>query len=1263
MAIQIGKYKRPGIFTEEIDSSVFSSPTVDGITNLVIGVSKKGPVNTPIKLTTTGELEAIFGQLDRSLERKGSFFHRTISKMLETAPVYAVNLLVTDDNLDVIEYKSLSTSAGYKNDVLRTGPYRRFFDTTGFWKRDTESFINLTKNNTGYSERSINFTNLSDRAVSAFIFKSSKAGFDRTMIEWYGSIEKMPAYLKANDFASDYMVDVVLVAGDWSNYLNLSLDPRWNQYFNAAGLIKSQARNFANDRNITLLGYYEGLSLVPFFRDSNNKNIFIESVINADTDKTGVYCAFNNDLVEEDFYNGKLDLLGHTIADSNDSEIEFLSYKETISETLEFDQVPLDLPGNVTSLNAINGYDPHAYGSIPTTTATNSVSENRTGYFAEGVVYGVQFVTSSHASGTFSVSYLADADAYAVIDDKIVVVTPGAHTFSVAASKYSTAGTYKSVVKISNTGDITLVDNLTTNGTYPSIAVSDIALTSFVFTSNGTAFSSATTFEHITVRANGSGVNSYKGLTFNTDYTITNVTSTSVKVEFLDTANVADVKNYKQYRKFKAFNRLVDLIDNPNKDKMALIDMAGIKYTMADITISDIVTSSSANKSFVLSNIATGLNNALVNNGSIVLYTIDNEFILGSNGVKTKTALADINDLGVVGKYAELYTKFYDGYVNTGDYFYKNTITDANLSTLTFIDGEVVGVSPSTPYDGYNFLVSTTDLGLVYGDVVSVPTSTLNTGSFTVDYVYGSMAFGVAGTGYVYRVVEEVVYEELTLVDRVNKVNDKVYLEMYTDGTTLNVYFKDSELASTNSIVVTDDFKILVQSSKTNYKQTLEIEVPTGYTQVPNKILVSAARYTEVKVGDFIQADFSTSDLAVGEAPKKMTRILTKKLYTGDNTLVEITCDAPIKKTDYNGDLQTMRYLSVDNYATTYKAITMKGFKIRNASLPDGSEITQNKVLNLVAKGTPLFKALTNKEAFDFRYLIDSFGLGLTELSKQQLVDICGERLDCFGILNMPSMRQFKNSSSPSFVNSEGVLQAEFIAKGGNPESNPAFLYSFGEGKGTTCVAYFGPYVMVNDNGRPLEFPPASYVGTTFMRKHISNVSGVTPWTVAAGTTNGKITNITGLEIDFTPEDIEFLNQAQMNPIVYKRNRGYVIETENTAQTLYKSSLSYIHAREVLIELERELSRMLLDFQWKYNTPDVRAELKLRADTICETFVSKNGLYDYFNKCDDENNTQDLIDNQFGVLDTFVEIIKAMGVIVNQITILRTGQISSGGFN
>ena len=133
MAIQIGKYKRPGIFIEEFDQSIITSPTVEGITNLVMGSSRKGPFNTPIRLTTIGDLEAVFGQLDRNLERKGSFFHRTISKMLETSPVFAMNLLLTDDALDIIEYKSLSSSVGYKNDIKREGPYRRFFDRSIGW--------------------------------------------------------------------------------------------------------------------------------------------------------------------------------------------------------------------------------------------------------------------------------------------------------------------------------------------------------------------------------------------------------------------------------------------------------------------------------------------------------------------------------------------------------------------------------------------------------------------------------------------------------------------------------------------------------------------------------------------------------------------------------------------------------------------------------------------------------------------------------------------------------------------------------------------------------------------------------------------------------------------------------------------------------------------------------------------------------------------------------------------------------------------------
>ena len=226
-------------------------------------------------------------------------------------------------------------------------------------------------------------------------FKSFVTGFDRTLIEWYGSVEKMPPYISSNDYASDYMVDVIVVGGDWSNYIDLAVDSRWSTYFNADGLRKDKVREFANDRNITLLSYYEGLSLIPYFRDDNGRNIFIETVINRDTDRTGVFCAFNNDLVETDFFNGKLDLIGHTIAGKNETNIEFLSYKDVISEEVEMTSTPLDLPGNVTALlggSASWAYNSqgtnHTYGT-PKVNGWVANGNNRTSYFSEGYVYNV----------------------------------------------------------------------------------------------------------------------------------------------------------------------------------------------------------------------------------------------------------------------------------------------------------------------------------------------------------------------------------------------------------------------------------------------------------------------------------------------------------------------------------------------------------------------------------------------------------------------------------------------------------------------------------------------------------------------------------------------------------------------------------------------------------------------------------------------------------------------------------------------------------
>jgi hypothetical protein len=1838
MAIQIGKYKRPGIFIEEFDKSIIATPQpVDQLTNLVLGVSKKGPVNTPVKVSTLSEFEAIFGEIDRNLERRGSFFHRTVEKMLESSPVYAMNLLLTNDNLDRVEYQSLSTSSDNLNDSKRLGAYRKFHDTTGFWKKDTESFINLTRSNPGYGQRALNITNLSDKPVSVFIYKSRANGFDVTAESWFGA--KRPGYISPNDFISDYMVDVVIVEGDWSDYKKLAQDKVWSNYFFfdtklGSGIRKNLVLDFIQNRSVKLLGYYEGLSLIPYFRDGNNKNLFIETNLNKDTDKTGIFCSYNIDLVETDGLNNIIDLVGHTIAAKNESVINFLSYQSNISEEMEFSVKPLDLPGNVTS-NAVVGVtfsndatidsnlrtisnrtignyslmpykfltehkpSTHFYGFDGNTIAPlNPFSAtfsgvqtsnyiNRTSWFAEGNFWGVKYDSFSFDSinlvsdvftnaNTLTFNYKVHENAYFIIDgqyksvilDKPVTSSYKDLSFTVNVKDYAaTTATqsYMATVYFENaTSQIKLLTDINPanpNGSLPTnIDSKDIVLNTFRFKikqdsstgqnkflkfnswnisvdSNGNRvgskfapiysseynglwpvilndgayqtdfsnhflnnvlnnyepnalFDSSGKPEHIHVDTtflndgtnnsnpllhdptsfirtfykntkdkrflndnssaeigatgnikftggklssssmgyeNGYVINArmfqysntekfnYTNLTpvfatysgdfiwdgtnyasrvipgtciFKTDavtgqlyaeltqntkwnanysqlspgdlvsvwgigntgitshrkhnnsgidftfnksngsmkaihlivdkilddnkiyflvnsqnnagtstlntmfganvatnlYTATAITSTDntkftvqtgslndivaisgqsktgltvrlangvdtgirakvdfltvggivvpkitfptltptifnvfidhntdliidksefaitsgvittaatsnlffrissdvsktmkiipntnrlftlekvnhdiydyrvsyegngkIKYTFLNTDNSPNTRNYRTFRRHKMFNSLVALLNSADKDKRVLVlngDSSNKKVSMEGMFLSEIVTSVTQNKSFILN---TNLPDSeivksdweKVLQGFLCIYTVDDEVILGTNGMDTRmigltssllakdTLVGD--GIGVVSKYSDLYQQYYNGYINNGDYFQNNrTPSDVwkrDGYTVTFFDGEedksITGLNTgkTTLFAGYNYIMFTAsfansnsgpknDPKFSFGDGITIRTSKLN--KKRINILSDNLASSIPGSTiaftdanglvldsgltngtqktYIYKIEQEVVYEKLTGVKEIldhQPASGFNYLNMYVDNKTeangnvvkdsLSIRYKTDyslrfampplgTVIDAGGLDPLNKFTVISQNS--NYKQTLEIEkLPVGVVDTnlvdptdgswlkDNQILVNGTRYSELRVGDFL--------LGINN---RLVRIIDKRVYSKDTTLVLVTCNGAIRRNIFGVDEQTYLYKSVDNYTYAYKALTFRGFKVRPASLPDGTEKTQNDILDIVGKGTPLFRALTNKEAIDYRYLVDSFGLGLHERSKQQLADICGSRKDIFGFLNMPSVKSFKQSISPTFLDENGDLNVDFIAKGSNPDKAAEFTYTFADGDGTTCVGYFTPYIQVDDNGRQLSMPPASHVATTYMKKHTSNLGGITPWTIAAGVTNGRITNIIGLEHNYSNEDIELLNQAQMNPIVFKRNRGNVIETENTAQTLYRSALSYIHVREVLIELERELSRMLLDFQWQYNTAEIRAEIKLRADVICETYVNRNGLYNYFNKMDDENNTSEIIDNQIGVLDTYVEPIKGMGIIVNNVTILRTGAIDAGGF-
>jgi hypothetical protein len=261
----LGKYKRPSVYIEETDASIVETPAQNVLINLVPGFSKKGPINKPVYVDNKVDFERIFGSVDRQLENKGSYFHRTVNKMLETGPVWALNLLTTVPNRDTLEYVSVSTSSKFSNSDFTNQfkvDYERFFNRQDFWDRDSDSFLDVVNDPTIDDERLLHFTNMGDKTITVFAFKSSTEGFDIAASSWYEGDINVPSFMHPKSLISDYLVDLLIISGNWSDYKSLSVDTTWSKYFTTEGLILDKVQDFVNESGVVSLANYD-VSLIP----------------------------------------------------------------------------------------------------------------------------------------------------------------------------------------------------------------------------------------------------------------------------------------------------------------------------------------------------------------------------------------------------------------------------------------------------------------------------------------------------------------------------------------------------------------------------------------------------------------------------------------------------------------------------------------------------------------------------------------------------------------------------------------------------------------------------------------------------------------------------------------------------------------------------------------------------------------------------------------------------------------------------------------
>lgn len=332
----------------------------------------------------------------------------------------------------------------------------------------------------------------------------------------------------------------------------------------------------------------------------------------------------------------------------------------------------------------------------------------------------------------------------------------------------------------------------------------------------------------------------------------------------------------------------------------------------------------------------------------------------------------------------------------------------------------------------------------------------------------------------------------------------------------------------------------------------------------------------------------------------------------------------------------------------------------------ENSEKTIQELLSVLVPGNGVSNTLADKDAITYRYLVDTFGsyeAASGILNKREFTLLAKERQNVSAILNAPMVKEFKASTDPSFLDENtGEFKTSYVPTGGNLNLNPQSLYTLPSiNDGASYGFYFSPGLNVVENGRTKVVPPAAYASNNFIDKYTESL----PWSIVAGPRRGVLsgTGVQGVEYAFDKNDRDNLEPFGINPVVFERGAGIVIKGNKTAQQSIQSALSSAHVREVLIYIEDGLAEILQNYLFEFNTAQTRLEIKTLADSFMESVKKDQGIYDYRNIMDTSNNTDDVIDNNMGVLDTYVEPVKGLEILVSRVTVLNTGDIESGNFS
>ncbi len=416
-----------------------------------------------------------------------------------------------------------------------------------------------------------------------------------------------------------------------------------------------------------------------------------------------------------------------------------------------------------------------------------------------------------------------------------------------------------------------------------------------------------------------------------------------------------------------------------------------------------------------------------------------------------------------------------------------------------------------------------------------------------------------------------------------------------------------------------------------------------------------------------------------GTESKFVTKVVTLSKYDADKNadkviltfanenaqLMSISTEKTVEGQETK-DIVTTKYLIKCNDIVTEEIATLapiyvKGYHYLNTKPASGDMMDklkwQESILKALIEYEGLRIALTNRKDSEWRYLVDTFESYVDEGLKSTLAYIVKLKDNAFGILNFPSINTFISCKYTSFTDANGKFAMKYVQQGSNKMKPSTKLFSLPmDSDGASFVGFFTP-VIFSDGTVKTACPSAALVSNVFMEKYNSRHA----YDIVAGPNYSRIiyNGLVGPDYNFSRDDLDILEPMGVNAIVYVPRQGTYINSNQTAKQNPVTALSKINVRELVIFIQDEIEKILGDYQWEFNNATLRSRIKEKADSVLENIKANGGVNAYINVCDESNNTNDVIDNEMLVISTSIEPGKGAGKMVQELTLYKSGGLSS----